>query len=245
MEATSQQQRLYNASAAQYMSRRNTKDSIIAIYWHEEPGVSKHEYLLFCVASGVTEEESWMRAERKGKKGTATLDLLVVNPFDIIDGGLTITFAPTKEELYDSGDKEIMSLRWDIQPTAGKPPLRRISGLLLVVDQEHGYTITLFNSWWFARETFLMVVKIFWTDTRTIIKEIKKREHSHLASVVAVPGTGAAIVVGATLTPPLIGFSPVLTPVAVGSVLTYRYGSGIIRFQANRRNIRRRFEALD
>jgi hypothetical protein len=255
MEGTSHQRRLYHDSAAQYMSKRKTMDSITEMHWNEERGQLSHEYLLFCVTSGIANKKSWMRVERMGDLPAAAMDLMIINPFDVLSGGLTITFARTKEELHHSDDKEIMRpLIWDSHPTKGKraPPLHRISGLFLVVDQEHGYTFTLFNCWWYARETFTMIVENFWADTRSIWNTIRMKERNQLllhttSSVTAPINLATSVPGGIVLGPALaLGFCvPVLGQAAFAGVMAYKYGAGSIRFDINHENIRRRFSTLD
>jgi hypothetical protein len=234
--------RRYNDSLAKHITERKTEGRIIEICWHEEPGYLSHEYLLFCVASDIPENDSWMRAERNGNLATG-MELVVPNPFDVANGGLTITFAKTKEELYNrDGDKAIKSLSWVRHHVRGKPippPLHDIVRLLLVIDQEHGYTFTLFNCWWFARETFSMVVEQFWGETPELRDLIKRKERNHLAAHSASSATlpvKTGPVIGAGLL--LWSLVPVVGP---STIIAGQYASGSIRFDINHGNIKRKF----
>lgn len=158
-----------------HITSHQTAGSITRLVWKRENSLLQHQYLLICITLQNEPEASWVRLERTGdigNKATGTEKRLA---------HLMFILAPTMESLSHQDDKAIH----DVGLGPSDLTLVDTAHIVSIIHQTASdYTFLHHNCWWFARQTFSVLVSKFMPDgaakrkvlLRCMIKNIQQAE---------------------------------------------------------------------
>lgn len=202
-----------------------TAGSITRLIWKGEHSLLQHEYLLICIAVQDEPGLSWVRLERMGNVGDKATKQEPAQ--------LTFILAPTMDSLSHQDDKTIC----DADLRLSDLTLVDTAHVVSIIHQTASdYTFLHHNCWWFARQTFRVLISKFMSNgamKRQLLSRCEWKELEHAEAPYHSPWRGRLVRGGLLLiTFPVF---PLAWPVIIGGTLGISgYTTFVLRKTARR-----------